>query len=190
MKFHRSAISLVAVLAAAACQSTVVYQGGGGGNAAASGSAPLASGAAGAGSCDPSPSPTWPCEHRVQHDGGCPYLCEPTAGCATEGAVCSYCRDDVVRVLGIYRCECDEKSRYRCTTLPGCCQGNPSDPSECGDVAEARCVKHRCEPAPQYGTCWVDADCPGTPHGTCIGAVVCPCGASCDTPDQPGGCGM
>jgi hypothetical protein len=41
-------------------------------------------------------------------------------------------------------------------------------------------------PPPGMGSCWSDRDC--TAGKKCTGAQLCPCGANCLLPDQPGYC--
>jgi hypothetical protein len=71
----------------------------------------------------------------------------------------------------------------------GCCL----DDADC--EGEATCYELECRTMgdgvckmpPAAGECWADRDCPS--GMSCAGAVICPCGAMCDSPDSPGTCG-
>lgn len=83
-----------------------------------------------------------------------------------------------------------------CTTPPprGCCYEDADctssvvgRPQRCeGGVcpsAAGVCVPTSLAP----GRCWADMDC--APGETCMGAIICPCGALCIRADAPGRCG-
>jgi hypothetical protein len=63
--------------------------------------------------------------------------------------------------------------------------------TDCGDEVFTPCVNSKCKTTIP-GACWSDVECGCDPQGacfaTCEGAFVCPCGASCMSPDTPGKC--
>jgi len=80
-----------------------------------------------------------------------------------------------------------------CCTIPGDCFGNSMctgsqcrwSPTGSSGPAFGRCVPAIVNEGP--GPCYEDNNCPG-PAFKCVGARLCPCGATCPYSDLPGSC--
>jgi hypothetical protein len=70
--------------------------------------------------------------------------------------------------------------------LPGCCDPDHTCPPDSICVNEDHKLGGVCKEVAPEGECWRNADCPA--GWTCLGALVCPCGADCDQEDQMGAC--
>ncbi|MBK8173229.1 MAG: hypothetical protein IPK60_23245 [Sandaracinaceae bacterium] len=55
------------------------------------------------------------------------------------------------------------------------------------DCSDDPAVAGVCKGRAPRGGCWSDDDC-RIGGGTCVGAVICPCGAICESPDEAGTC--
>lgn len=75
----------------------------------------------------------------------------------------------------------DQPGYCMAPTQPGCCTND----YDCGDEAFVPCVNGVCK-APVADGCWKSSECP--PGKQCVGAMVCPCAAVCDSEDKPGKC--
>jgi hypothetical protein len=122
--------------------------------------------------CASCPAPACPPEPPA--DGQACGACQDPVG-----SFCSWDRCDTS--LGRYGGTCDG-SRWSVSVQPcsgdGCC----SSDEEC---ASRICVSGVCKVA-SAGGCWRSKDCGA--GAVCSGASVCPCGAACLLPDQPGTC--
>lgn len=123
------------------------------------------------GACDTCYAPFWQCEPTDVCLAGCPEIacldCTG-AGSYTPPPGCS--------------CQCDPEGRLACAKTPGCCKTS----EDCGDLIFTPCVNGVCKTPVGNGQCWVSEEC--TSGTSCVGASVCPCGASCTDPDTPGFC--
>jgi hypothetical protein len=63
----------------------------------------------------------------------------------------------------------------------GCCAADADCPNG------AVCAGDTCEPLPEPGQCWTDAECVAATQ-TCVGASVCACPDDCFVADHPGTC--
>ncbi len=109
--------------------------------------------------------------------------CDPTEDCieASGGIVCTQCVLASLTQIGVWSCTCNAASQLECSLTAGCCNAD----TDCGDALLVPCIEHVCkQPVPD--ACWSSVEC--KPNETCVGATVCPCGALCDGPDQPGTC--
>lgn len=112
---------------------------------------------------------------------------EPVCGCDGITYVNS-CRRALAGARHAHRGECMNE----CVMAPrtGCCfdQADCDVGLDCYGVGSCSAgAEGRCLAPPVVGACWADSDCRGgTPR--CVGASVCPCGASCLVADAPGTC--
>jgi hypothetical protein len=126
--------------------------------------------------------PPFPCEQCGPNG----WECHPDESCigpdSCAGFVCPECTGapDMTIIAGC-QCQCDGAGQYMCDLAPGCCMQD----MDCGDEVLYPCVNHVCK-MPVLDGCWRDDEC--IPGQKCDGAVVCPCGALCGVPDQPGKC--
>ena len=134
--------------------------------------------------------------------------CNPNEQCASTstGGVCkpippggqcwddSQCDGTAGSCQNLILCPCgatcakpDKPGSCKNVTPPGadCC----TVPTDCtpGESCVLTATGGVCKLPPANGGCWDDTDCIDT-AGTCENAVLCPCGASCAKPDQPGTC--
>ena len=68
----------------------------------------------------------------------------------------------------------------------GCCDEKHACPPNAICALEDHKLGGVCKELPPDGLCWRQEDCPE--ETTCLGALVCPCGADCDQEDAPGEC--
>ncbi|MEZ4226075.1 MAG: hypothetical protein R3B13_34330 [Polyangiaceae bacterium] len=107
----------------------------------------------------------------------------PSPGQCWSNADCGggACEDDCTCICG-GDCFCGPIHPGWCPgALPACCTTN----EDCGPYAF--CINTVCKKIDWPKGCWEDVHC--APGKKCIGANVCPCGATCPVPDAPGKCG-
>lgn len=68
----------------------------------------------------------------------------------------------------------------------GCCDENNTCPPNAICALPDHPIGGVCKEVGPEGKCWQQQDCPE--DQTCLGALVCPCGANCDQEDTPGDC--
>lgn len=117
----------------------------------------------------------------------CPYVVNPVCGC--DGA--TYNNDCLANAAGT-----DVSSSGACggscnlRPPAGCC----FEDAQCAGIKGGECIgavcsarqAGVCKGPPPKGGCWEDEDC-GRGQ-TCVGEQICPCGARCLRPDEPGTC--
>lgn len=128
-------------------------------------------GANGPGTCEPRPV-------------SCPYGGSTVCGC--DGS--SYPNECEANAAGT---DVQAQGSCGCSLKPptGCCFEDSQCGGRGGQCVSATCSKDGagvCKGTPPKDTCWDAGDCGA--GEACVGASVCPCGASCLVPDSPGEC--
>lgn len=122
--------------------------------------------------------PPLPCDVCV---GGA-WACNPGPACLAgcPSVACAACPEVPVAPPPGCTCTCDGNNQLTCAKSACCTQD-----VDCGDESLVPCVNGVCK-QPVVGSCWSNVEC--GPVGSCQGVFVCPCGALCGIPDQPGMC--